>query len=130
MKKFSSPLEAFEYWEKNAPNKEFLRQNHTGKLDVLTFQEAGIQARKAANFIKQQGFPQQSKVALLSKNCDLWVLADLAIMMSGHVSVPIYPTLKDDSIKPIVEHSESVIAFAGKLDDFESQKEASQMVQI
>ncbi len=130
MKKFSSPLEAFEYWEKNAPNQEFLRQNHSGKLDVLTYQEAGIQARKAANFLKQQGFPKQSKIALLSKNCDFWILADLAIMMSGHVSVPIYPTLKDDSIKPIVEHSESVIGFAGKLDDFEGQKEAFSSVRI
>lgn len=123
MKKFSSPLAAFEYWEKTTPNHEFLRQNHSGKLDILTYREAGIQARKAARFLKDQGFPKQSKIALLSKNCDFWVLADLAIMMSGHVSVPIYPTLKDDSIKPIVEHSESVLVFAGKLDQFEGQKE-------
>ena len=130
MKKFSSPLAAFEYWEENAPNQEFLRQNHAGKLDILTYREAGIQARKAALFLKNQGFPKQSKIALLSKNCDLWILADLAIMMSGHVSVPIYPTLKDDSIKPIVEHSESVLVFAGKLDQFEGQKEAFSSIRI
>ena len=130
MKKFKSPLEAFEYWEKNTPDQEFLRQNHSGKLNVLTYKEAGIQARKVANFLKNQDFPKQSKIALLSKNCDFWVMADLAIMMSGHVSVPIYPTLKDDSVKPIVEHSESALVFAGKLDDFDGQKEAFTSVRI
>jgi long-chain acyl-CoA synthetase len=130
MKKFSSPLEAFEYWEKNTPDQEFLRQNHSGKLDILTYREAGIQARKAARFLKDQGFPKQSKIAILSKNCDLWILADLAIMMSGHVSVPIYPTLKNDSIKPIIEHSESILVFAGKLDQFEEQKEAFSKIRI
>ena len=130
MKKFTSPLEAFEHWEKNSPDQEFLRQYHQGRLDVLTYKEAGIQARKAARFLKEQKLPHQSKIALLSKNCDLWVLADLAIMMSGNVSVPIYPTLKDDSIEPIIKHSESVIAFAGKLDDFDGQKEALASVKI
>lgn len=130
MKKFVSPLAAFEYWEKNTPDKEFLRQYHSGKLDILTYKEAGIQARKAARFLKDQGLPKQSKIALLSKNCDFWVLADLAIMMSGHVSVPIYPTLKDDSIKPIIEHSESVLVFAGKLDQFEEQKEAFSSIRV
>lgn len=130
MKKFSSPLEAFEYWEQNTPDQEFLRQNHSGKLDVLTYREAGQQARKAAQFLKNQDFPKQSKIALLSKNCDLWVLADLAIMMSGHVSVPIYPTLQDDSIKPIVDHSESAVVFAGKLDDFDRQKDAFSSIQV
>jgi long-chain acyl-CoA synthetase len=123
-KKFASPLASFEYWEENTPNLEFLRQNRSGKMEVLTFREAGLEARRAATYLKNQDFPAQSKIAILSKNCDFWVLADLAIMMSGHVSVPIYPSLKDDSIKPIVEHSESVLVFAGKLDNFDGQKEA------
>lgn len=130
MEKFASSLEAFEYWEKKTPKAEFLRQNHRGKLEVLTFEEAGQQARKAAKFLVEQNFPEQSRIALLSKNCDYWVLADLAIMMSGHVSVPIYPSLKDESIKPIMEHSGSVLAFAGKLDDFAGQKEAFSSMRI
>ena len=124
MRKFSSPLEAFEYWEEKTPQAEFLRQNHHGKLNILTYGEAGVQARKVARFLLDQKFPEQSKIALLSKNSDFWVLADLAIIMAGHVSVPIYPTLQDDSIRPIVEHSESVLVFAGKLDDFSGQKDA------
>lgn len=130
MKKFSSPLQAFEHWEAKTPKAEFLRQNHKGKLHVLTYEEGGRQARKVARFLLDRELPEQSKIALLSKNCDFWILADLAIMMAGHISVPIYPTLKDDSIRPIAEHSESVMVFAGKLDDFAGQKSAFGSMEI
>jgi long-chain acyl-CoA synthetase len=37
--------------------------------------------------------------------------------MSGHVSVPVYPTLTADTTKYILEHSESKMVFIGKLDE-------------
>ena len=49
-------------------------------------------------------------------------MADLAIMMADHISVPIYPTLNGDSIRQILEHSESKAIFVGKLDNYETQK--------
>jgi long-chain acyl-CoA synthetase len=49
-------------------------------------------------------------------------MADLAIMMSGHVSVPLYPTLLAETIHEILIHSEAKVIFAGKLDDFASQQ--------
>ncbi|KAL7546131.1 hypothetical protein ACHAWF_009470 [Thalassiosira exigua] len=42
-------------------------------------------------------------------------MADLAIMMTGHVGVPIYPTLMAEA-KYTLEHSESKLLFVGKLD--------------
>ena len=49
-------------------------------------------------------------------------MSDIAIMMTGHVSIPIYPTLNDASINQILTHSESKAIIIGKLDNFESQK--------
>jgi long-chain acyl-CoA synthetase len=49
-------------------------------------------------------------------------MADLAIMMSGHISIPIYPSLNADSIDQILVHSDSRAIIIGKLDDFESQQ--------
>jgi len=49
-------------------------------------------------------------------------MADLAIMMGGYVSVPIYPTLNADSIAYILEHSEAQAIILGKLDDFQFSK--------
>lgn len=124
MTKFNSALEAFLHWEHTSPDHIFLRQFHNGKIDTLSFKQSGQQIRRMAQAINKRNLPPQSKIALLSKNCEYWVMADLAIMMSGHVSVPIYPTLNADSIKPIIEHSESKLLIIAKLDDYNSQKDA------
>lgn len=49
-------------------------------------------------------------------------MADLAIMMAGHISVPIYPTLSASGIKQILDHSEAKLIFLGKLDDYDKQQ--------
>ncbi|HBK71906.1 MAG TPA: AMP-dependent synthetase [Flavobacteriaceae bacterium] len=124
MIKFDSPLAAFLHWEKKTPDNIFLRQHIDGKLKIYTYKESGDQARRIATDISTYNFPPQSKIALLSKNCAHWMLADLAIMMSGHVSIPIYPTLKAETIKYVLEHSEAKAIILGKLEDYESQKSA------
>ena len=42
--------------------------------------------------------------------------------MAGHVTVPLYPTLTPETIRQILEHSESRLVFVGKLDGFEAMK--------
>ena len=122
MPDFHSPLEAFLYWEAKSPNLVFLKQPIDGKMLTYSFAEAGGEARKIATALKSYGLPERSHIALFSKNCAHWMIADIAIMMAGYVSIPIYPTLNDKSIKQILEHSESKAIIVGKLDDFESQK--------
>ena len=124
MIKFDSPLAAFLHWEKNTPDNTFLRQYINGKLITYTFKESGDQARRIANAIQALKLPQQSNIALLSKNCAHWVLADLAIMMSGHVSIPIYASSQASTIQYILEHSEAKAIITGKLDHYKSQKSA------
>lgn len=124
MLKFDSPLQAFEHWEKNTPEKEFLRQHINNKLVTYTFKESGDEIRRIATALKAFNFPDQSKIALLSKNCAHWVMADIAIMMAGHISIPIYPTLQAETIAHILNHSESKAIIVGKLDDYASQKAA------
>ncbi len=124
MIKFDSPLSAFEHWETTTPNKEYLRQYINGELIIYTFKESGDEARRIATAINGFNLSPKSKIALLSSNCAHWVMADLAIMMSGHTSVPIYPTLQAETIEFILDHSEAKAIIVGKLQDFESQKSA------
>lgn len=121
MQIFNSPLEAFLYWETNTPDAVFLRQPIDGKIINYSFKAAGIEARKIASGLNSYKLPNCSHVALLSKNCAHWHIADLAIMMAGHISIPIYPTLNNKSINQILVHSETKAIIIGKLDDFESQ---------
>lgn len=122
MTTFNSPLEAFMDWENKTPNRTFLIQPINGKVITYTFKEAKDEVCKIASKLKSYNLPKHSHVALLSKNCAHWLLSDLAIMMAGYVSIPIYPTLSASSIHQILEHSESKAIIIGKLDDFKSQK--------
>ncbi len=119
---FNSPLEAFLHWEANTPDSLAFRQPVNRQYRDYTYRQAGDEVRRVAAGLQALRLPPKSHVALLSKNCAHWMMADLAIMMAGYVSIPIYPTLNADSIRPILEHSEAKAIFALKLDDFTGQK--------
>jgi long-chain acyl-CoA synthetase len=128
----SSPIAQFCKWEKENPTRTFLRQPIAGQWKTWTYQQAGDEIRKIASGIKALNFPEKSNIALLSKNCAHWIMADLAIMMTGHTSVPLYATLTAPSIQQILEHSESKAIIIGKLDDYPEQQKGipSSLVRI
>lgn len=120
---FLSPLEAFLHWEKEIPNHPFLLQPINGQLIKYSYKEAGIEIRKVALKLQSLGLAEKSHIALLSKNCAHWMMSDLAIMMAGFVSIPIYTSLTAKSIDQVLTHSESKAIIIGKLDDYSSIKE-------
>ena len=117
-----TPLSAFYSWEKQTPEQIFLRQPVSGIWKSWTYQQAGVEIRKIATALQAINLPAQSNIAILSKNCAHWIMADLAIMMAGFVSVPVYATLSATGIKEILQHSEAKLIFLGKLDDYEKQR--------
>lgn len=119
----SSPLEKFLYWEKENPDRQFLRQPFAGQWKTWTYAQAGDEARRIAACFQSLNFAPKSHIALISKNCVHWIIADLAIMMAGHISIPLYPTLTAASIEQILKHSEAKAIIIGKLDQYESQKD-------
>ena len=130
MTKTNSLLQDFLHWEKACPEKDFLRQHFNGKLEVLSYGEAGDQIRRVAKAIVDKKLPGKSKIALMSNNCAHWIMCDLAIIMAGHISVPIYPSLNAGSVKLILKHSESKLLFAGKLENYEDKKSGFHNVPI
>ena len=118
---FRLPLDVFYEREARHPRQRFLVQPiGGGQVETLTWADVGHQARCAAHWLRARELPQGSHIALISKNCAHWIIADLAIWMAGHVSVPLYPNLTADSVAQVLNHSESVLAFIGKLDDWPS----------
>jgi long-chain acyl-CoA synthetase len=123
MKQFSTPLEAFLYWEETIPNHIFLKQPINGTIKEYSYKSAGIEIRKIAAQLQDFGLSEKSHIALLSKNCAHWLMSDLAIMMAGMVSIPIYPTLNAKTIHLVLTHSESKAIIVGKLDNYSLLKE-------
>ena len=122
MQDYQSPLEMLYRWESETPNKLYMRQPINDEWHKWTWSETATEVRKMAAYLKSLDLSPKSKIAILSKNCAHWIMSDLAIMMAGHVSVPLYPNLKAESIKQILDHSETKLVFVGKLDDFASMR--------
>jgi long-chain acyl-CoA synthetase len=116
------PLEMLYKWEKTYPHKIYLRQPIDGVWETWTWEQAGDEVRRMAAALQQMRLPLHSNIGLLSKNCAHWIMCDLAIMMAGHVSVPLYPNLSADSIRQILEHCDAPVLFVGKLDNWSSMK--------
>ncbi len=107
------------HWEAAAPDAVFMTQPHAGgKTTDYTWRQTMDEARHTATHLVALGLPQPSQIAIVGKNSAHWIMADLAIWMAGHVSVPIYPTMTTEHVAQIVEHSESKLLFVGKLDDW------------
>lgn len=116
------PHEKFAQYVNTKPNQIFLNQPFLGEWHTYTWREADRQIRCVAAYLQSLGLERGSKVAILSKNCAHWIMSDLAIMMAGYVSVPLYPTITADTIEYVMKHSDAKVAFIGKLDDWQKQK--------
>lgn len=117
----SSALDAFYAREQAHPDKTYLIQPLPGgQVQQYTWGQVGDQARRLASYLLSLELAPGSCIALVSRNCAHWIIADLAIWMAGHVSVPLYPNLTADSARQIIEHSESRVVLVGKLDDWAS----------
>ena len=110
-------------WEKEKPNSIYLSQPINGVWHNWTFYDFGQEVRKMATYIKSLNLKKNSKIGILSKNCAHWIMSDLAIMLSGHISVPLYPNLNSESLNKILLHSETQLLFVGKLDNFDLMKD-------
>lgn len=112
------------HWEKEAPDMLHFVQPMGGgaeNVKTWTFAQALREARRMAAHLDSLALPPKSRIAICSKNCAYWILADWAIWMAGHVSVPLYPVLNASTTRYILEHSEAKLLFVGKLDPIWSE---------
>ena len=109
-------------WEEKFKDKPFLRQPFGDSWEEYTWGETGQLARRLATGLKSLGLNKGSHIGLISKNCREWIIADLAIIMAGYVSVPFFPNLKSTEIKSLIEFGEVSALFVGKLENWEEMK--------
>ncbi|WP_430462834.1 AMP-binding protein [Thalassolituus sp. LLYu03] len=119
-----TPLEMLYHWETHTPDAVYLRQPVNGVFHELTWAQVADQVRRIASALIAQNYEQGSHIAILSKNCAEWFITDLAIAMAGHVSVPIYATAGQETIRYILTHANCKAIFIGKLDDTQTQCDA------
>ena len=120
----------FYKWEKEKANDPFLRQPFGDNWEEYTWGEVGVMARKMATAIKSYNLPPKSNIGLISKNCREWIIADLAVMMAGHISVPFFPTLQSFELEKLIDFGEVKLLFAGKLENWEEQSKGVKNIPV
>src|ERR1017187_2195044 len=114
------PLQSIYRNERERAQHIFLTQPFGGgQVRDWTWSQAVGEARRMATYLKAQKWGPGTCVAILSKNCAWWILADMDIWMAGYVAVPIYPSLKAQTIRQILEHSEAKACFIGATEEAE-----------
>lgn len=108
--------------EAGHPDKVFLTQP-VGAGQVLDYTWAQVldQARRMAAHLRSRGFEPGARIAILSKNCAHFFIAELAIWMAGGTTVAIFATENAQTVRYVLEHSEASLLFVGKLDTWGQQ---------
>jgi long-chain acyl-CoA synthetase len=116
-------LDYIQEHEANQKDTVFLTQPlGAGKVVDYTWGETVDQARRMAAHLQSRGLGAGSHIAILTKNCAHFFIAELAIWMAGGTTVAIFPTEGPDTIRFVLDHSDAKLLFVGKLDTWEQQK--------
>lgn len=114
--KGKAPIEMLYHWEKESPNRVYLRQPINGQWHEFTWSQVADKARRLTKALYDLGLQRGDRIAILSKNCAEWIITDLALQLGGFVSVPLYFDQSEETFRYVLEHSESRAIFVGKLD--------------
>ena len=90
-----------------------------GKYQPISSRELYRRVGKLHLALKQVGVSKGDSCALLSENRWEWAVTDFALMTAGAVSVPVYPTLSQEQILYLLEHSEARVIFVSSLEQLE-----------
>lgn len=93
-----------------------------GQVVDTTWAEVVGQARRMAAHLRSRGFEPGARIAMLSKNCAHFIIAELAVWMAGGTTVAIFPTEAAETVRYVLDHSGASLLFVGKLDLWPQQR--------
>ena len=111
------PVDMLLRWARERPDRLWLVQPVAGSERRYTWAQAAEQVGKMAAALQAENWEPGSRVCLSGMNTAHWFLAELAILMAGHVPVGLYPKQAAKATRYILEHSESKAIFLGPMPD-------------
>src|SRR5581483_11676922 len=88
-----------------------LMYKHAGQWLSISSRELERKVTGVARALLSWRIAPGERVAILSENRPEWMIADLAIMCLGAVTVPIYPTLTPEQIAWLLRNSDARVLF-------------------
>lgn len=98
-------------------DKPFLWRKTDGAYRAITWRETARQVSLLSRALRGRGIQPGDRVALIAENRPEWLIADIAIMAAGAITVPAYTTNTIDDHRYILDNSGSkaVIVSTAKL---------------
>lgn len=110
------------YWAKTQPDQIWMRDLvESGSTDYL-WGKTVAEIDRVAAWLESE-FGHGERMALLSKNRAHWVMADLAIIHSGNVAVPLFTTHAKATAEYILSFTETRVLFLGQTENWQSVKQ-------
>src|SRR6516225_7640254 len=94
--------------------KPFLWAKREGRYDPMTWAAAAGDLRRIALGLRSLGISHGDRVGLVAENRPEWVIADLAIMSAGAITVPGYATHTVEDHRYVLAHSGACAVIVSK----------------
>ena len=114
--------EQLAHWAQECPERVWLRDLSEAGETPYSWSAAQDQVLAAAAALETK-LGSGHSMALLSKNRAHWVLADLAIIASGNISVPLFTTHTATTAEYILGFTETKVLFLGETSNWDAVKE-------
>jgi len=117
----STLTEQARYWAQSQPDKVWMRDLHGAGATEYRWREAVAEIDSVAAWLEAE-FGHGERMTLLSKNRAHWIMADMAIIHSGNVTVPLFTTHAQATAEYILEFTDTKALFLGETENWESVK--------
>ncbi len=112
----NSLIELFFYQAGKQDNKSiFLQWLNPNNKKTYTWEETKLNIFKLSKIIKEN-IKEGDRCLLVSENRPEWFISDLAIMLSGGITVPAYTTYTEEDYKYLIEDCEPTIVIVSNND--------------
>jgi long-chain acyl-CoA synthetase len=104
-------VDMFEQAAAARPDKPILRQKSASGWQVTTFQQWRALSAAWARGLVALGVAPGDRVHIVANTCQSWVVADVANLLAGAITVPIYPSTLADETRWLCSHAGATVAF-------------------
>ena len=104
--------ELFQFSLADRPRERAYLHKVQGTYQAIASREFADRVAAVATALRQIGVQPGDRVAILAGNRLEWAIADYAILHTGAVTVPVYPTLPAKAVRQILADCQALAAFA------------------
>jgi long-chain acyl-CoA synthetase len=118
-----SLLEDLDHWAGVQADQPWLVEHWTTHQKEITWEKGAAMVHSAAAWIAERVQQSGTRIGTLSCNCAHWIMADLAIMASGNVHVPLFTTMKPENLDYVAGFAGIEMLLLGPADNWEQVRD-------